>query len=165
MPPQRILTKMLDITDLIDVEVTAAYVKYAIFVIVKMMLMSVATAFFRMKNKAFANPEDVVRYGKEEIAKKYLRTDPDVERVRRAHLNDLENIVPFLFIGFFYSFSGAGLSTALLHYRIFLGSRIFHTVSYLVPLPQPCRALSWLAGYLVTFSMMYRLVMVGLSLS
>nr|XP_020664215.1 microsomal glutathione S-transferase 1 [Pogona vitticeps] len=156
---------MLDLTELVDVEVTLAYIRYAIFVIVKMMLMSPMTAFFRMKKKAFANPEDVASFGKDEAVKKYLRTDPDVERVRRIHLNDLENIIPFLFIGFFYSFTGVDLSTALLHYRIFLGSRIFHTIAYLVPLPQPCRGLAWGAGYLVTFSMVYRLVMVGLSLS
>lgn len=155
---------MVDLAELVDVEVTLAYAKYAVFVILKMMLMSPITAIFRFKNKAFANPEDVVRYGKEN-AKKYFRTDADVERVRRTHLNDLENIIPFLFIGFFYSFSGVGLSTALLHYRIFLGSRIFHTIAYLVPLPQPCRAVGWLAGYLITFSMMYKLVMVGLTLS
>ncbi|XP_007442235.1 microsomal glutathione S-transferase 1, partial [Python bivittatus] len=114
---------------------------------------------------AFANPEDTASMGKGENAKKYLRTDPDVERVRRIHLNDLENIIPFLFIGFFYSLSGVTLSTALLHYRIFLGSRIFHTIAYLVPLPQPSRGLAWVVGYLVTFSMIYKLMMVGFSMS
>ncbi|XP_078232525.1 microsomal glutathione S-transferase 1 isoform X2 [Pogona vitticeps] len=74
---------MLDLTELVDVEVTLAYIKYAIFVIVKMMLMSAMTGFFRMKKKAFANPEDVASFGKDEAVKKYLRTDPDVERVRR----------------------------------------------------------------------------------
>ena len=33
--------------------------------------------------QAFANPEDVASFGKDEAVKKYLRTDPDVERVRR----------------------------------------------------------------------------------
>uniref|UniRef100_A0A803TRV7 Microsomal glutathione S-transferase 1 n=1 Tax=Anolis carolinensis TaxID=28377 RepID=A0A803TRV7_ANOCA len=118
-----------------------------------------------LRAKAFANPEDAVGFGKGDNAKKFLRTDPDVERVRRIHLNDLENIVPFLFIGFFYSFSGVSLSTALLHYRIFFASRIFHTVSYLIPLPQPSRGLAWFVGYLATFSMVYKLVMVSLSMS
>ncbi|XP_063165542.1 microsomal glutathione S-transferase 1 [Candoia aspera] len=159
------MAKMLNLNELGDVEVTLAYVRYAVLLLVKMMLMSTITAFFRMKKKAFASPEDTASFGKGENAKKYLRTDPDVERVRRIHLNDLENIVPFLFIGFFYSVSGVTLSTALMHYRIFLGSRIFHTIAYLVPLPQPCRGLAWMAGYLVTFSMIYKLVMVGFSMS
>uniref|UniRef100_A0A7N5JHS9 Microsomal glutathione S-transferase 1 n=1 Tax=Ailuropoda melanoleuca TaxID=9646 RepID=A0A7N5JHS9_AILME len=150
---------MLDLNELVDIEVTLAYVRYAVMLLVKMMLMSTITAFFRMKKKAFVNPEDTASFGEGENAKKYLRTDPDVERVRRIHLNDLENITPFLFIGFFYSVSGVTLSTALMHYRIFLGSRIFHTIAYLVPLPQPCRALAWMVGYLVTFSMIYKLLM------
>ncbi|XP_042325016.1 microsomal glutathione S-transferase 1 [Sceloporus undulatus] len=154
---------MLDLTELVNIDVTVAFVWYAVLLIVKMMLMSALTGMFRRKKKAFANPEDTALVAKGESAKKFLRTDPDVERVRRIHLNDLENIVPFLFIGFFYSFSGVSLSTALLHYRIFFGSRVFHTIAYLIPLPQPCRALSWFAGYLVTFSMVYKLVMVGLS--
>ncbi|KAM6436976.1 microsomal glutathione S-transferase 1 [Liasis olivaceus] len=155
---------MLNLKEL-DVEVTLAYVRYAVILLVKMMLMSTITAAFRRKKMAFANPEDVVSMGKGENGKKYLRTDPDVERVRRIHRNDLENIVPFLFIGFFYSLSGVTLSTALLHYRIFLGSRIFHTIAYLIPLPQPSRALAWLTGYLITFSMIYKLMMVGFSMS
>ncbi|XP_032076844.1 microsomal glutathione S-transferase 1 [Thamnophis elegans] len=151
--------------ELLDHEVTMAFMRYGTIVVLKMMLMSAITAFFRMKKKAFVNPEDTTSFGKGENAKKFLRTDPDVERVRRIHLNDLENIIPFLFAGFFYSFSGVSLSTALLHYRIFLGSRIFHTIAYLVPLPQPSRGLAWMAGYLVTFSMMYKIIMIAFTVS
>ncbi|XP_061494465.1 microsomal glutathione S-transferase 1 [Rhineura floridana] len=155
---------MPSLNELVDMEVLTAYARYAVILIVKMMLMSSITAFFRMKKKAFSNPEDAASVAKGENAKKYLRTDPDVERVRRIHLNDLENIIPFLFIGFFYAFSGVSLSIALMHYRIFLGSRIFHTIAYLVPLPQPCRGLAWTAGYFVTFSMIFKLVLLGLNL-
>ncbi|XP_017728481.1 PREDICTED: microsomal glutathione S-transferase 1 [Rhinopithecus bieti] len=109
----------------------------------------------------FANPEDCVTFGKGENAKKYLRTDDRVERVRRAHLNDLENIVPFLGIGLLYSLSGPDLSTAILHFRLFVGARIYHTISYLTPLPQPNRALSFFIGYGVTLSMAYRLLKIN----
>ncbi|XP_053112843.1 microsomal glutathione S-transferase 1 [Hemicordylus capensis] len=155
---------MLDFREMMDVEVPMAYAKYSVLVLVKMMLMSPLTGFYRMKKKAFTNPEDASSFAKGEGAKKFLRTDPDVERVRRIHLNDLENIIPFLFVGLFYSISGVSLSTALLHYRIFLGSRIFHTISYFIPLPQPCRGLAWFTGYLVTFSMIYKLVTVALNM-
>uniref|UniRef100_A0A2D4PL08 Microsomal glutathione S-transferase 1 n=1 Tax=Micrurus surinamensis TaxID=129470 RepID=A0A2D4PL08_MICSU len=150
---------------IVEHEVTMAFLRYGTILIVKMMLMSSITAFFRMTKKAFVNPEDTASFGKGENAKKYLRIDPDVERIRRIHLNDLENIIPFIFAGFFYSLSGANLSTALLHYRIFLGSRIFHTIAYLIPLPQPSRALAWMAGYLVTFSMIYRIIMFAFTTS
>ncbi|XP_068825874.1 microsomal glutathione S-transferase 1 isoform X3 [Capricornis sumatraensis] len=109
-------------------------------------------------SQVFANPEDCAGFGKGENAKKYLRTDDRVERVRRAHLNDLENIVPFLGIGLLYSLSGPDLSTAILHFRLFVGARIYHTIAYLTPLPQPNRALAFFIGYGVTLSMAYRLL-------
>lgn len=76
----------------------------------------------------------------------------------RAHLNDIENIVPFLGIGLLYSLSGPDLSTALLHFRIFVGARIYHTIAYLTPLPQPNRALAFFGGFGVTLSMAYSLL-------
>ncbi|NWV92698.1 MGST1 transferase, partial [Machaerirhynchus nigripectus] len=150
--------EMAKSTQLIDNEVFRAYATYTAIVLLKMMLMSLVTAYFRITRKAFVNPEDTASFGKGESAKKYLRTDPDVERVRRGHLNDLENIVPFVGIGLLYALSGPELSTALLHFRIFTGARILHTFAYLIPLPQPSRGLSWAVGYSVTFSMAYKVL-------
>ncbi|NWR87690.1 MGST1 transferase, partial [Furnarius figulus] len=150
--------KMAKSTKLIDNEVFQAYATYTAIVLLKMMLMSLITAYFRITRKAFVNPEDTASFGKGDSAKKYLRTDPDVERVRRGHLNDLENIVPFVGIGLLYTLSGPELSSALLHFRIFAGARILHTFAYLIPLPQPGRGLSWAVGYAVTFSMAYRVL-------
>lgn len=150
--------RMADLHQLKDNEVLMAFASYATIVLTKMMFMSSATAFQRLTNKIFANPEDCAGFGKGENAKKFLRTDEKVERVRRAHLNDIENIVPFLGIGLLYSLSGPDLSTALMHFRIFVGARIYHTIAYLTPLPQPNRALAFFAGYGVTLSMAYRLL-------
>uniref|UniRef100_A0A493T8L8 Microsomal glutathione S-transferase 1 n=1 Tax=Anas platyrhynchos platyrhynchos TaxID=8840 RepID=A0A493T8L8_ANAPP len=156
--------EMAKLTQLIDNEVFRAYATYATIVLLKMMLMSLITAYFRITRKAFVNPEDTASFGKGESAKKYLRTDADVERVRRGHLNDLENIVPFLGIGLLYALSGSDLSTALLHFRIFVGARITHTLAYLIPLPQPARGLSWVVGYAVTISMAYKVLKTALYL-
>ncbi|NXP27496.1 MGST1 transferase, partial [Scytalopus superciliaris] len=150
--------KMAKSTQLINNEVFQAYATYTAIVLLKMMLMSLVTAYLRMTRKAFMNPEDTASFGKGESAKKYLRTDPDVERARRGHLNDLENIVPFAGIGLLYALSGPELSTALMHFRIFAGARILHTFAYLIPLPQPSRGLSWAVGYAVTFSMAYKVL-------
>uniref|UniRef100_A0A8C3X8B4 Microsomal glutathione S-transferase 1 n=1 Tax=Catagonus wagneri TaxID=51154 RepID=A0A8C3X8B4_9CETA len=147
---------MANLTELMKNEVFMAFATYATIVLSKMMFMSTATAFYRLTKKVFANPEDCSGLG--ENAKKYLRTDERVERVRRAHLNDLENIVPFLGIGLLYSLSGPDLSTAILHFRLFVGARIYHTIAYLTPLPQPNRALAFFLGYGVTLSMAYRLL-------
>ncbi|NWX93698.1 MGST1 transferase, partial [Nothoprocta pentlandii] len=157
------IAEMAKVTQLIDNEVFRAYVTYATIILLKMMLMSCITAYYRIRRKAFANPEDVP-FGKSENAKKFLRTDTDVERVRRSHLNDLENIVPFFGIGLLYALSGPELSTALLHFRIFAGARILHTIAYLTPLPQPGRGLSWAVGYVVTFSMAYKVLKTALYL-
>ncbi|XP_010212612.1 PREDICTED: microsomal glutathione S-transferase 1 [Tinamus guttatus] len=154
---------MAKLTQLIDNEVFRAYATYATIVLLKMMLMSFITAYFRISRKAFANPEDMPA-SKGENAKKVLRTDPDVERVRRNHLNDLENIVPFFGVGLLYALSGPELSTALLHFRIFAGARILHTIAYLTPLPQPSRGLCWGVGYMVTISMAYQVLKAALSL-
>lgn len=149
---------MVDISQLMENEVFMAFASYTTIVLSKMMFMSTATAFYRITRKVFVNPEDCASFGKGENAKKYLRTDDRVERVRRAHLNDIENIVPFLGIGLLYSLSGPDPSTAILHFRLFVGARFYHTIAYLLPLPQPNRGLAFFLGYGVTISMAYSLL-------
>lgn len=63
------------------------------------------------------------------------RDDPDVERLRRNHLNDIENIVPFVLVGFFYVATNPHRDVAYWHFRVFFLSRVVHTVCYQVWLP------------------------------
>ncbi|XP_026218871.1 microsomal glutathione S-transferase 1 [Anabas testudineus] len=140
--------------NMIENDVFLAFSTYATIVILKMLLMAPLTGYYRITRGAFANEEDVGKSGD----KKLLRTHPDVERVRRCHQNDIENIIPFVLIGLLYSLTGPDLGTALLHFRVFAASRIFHTISYVGALPQPSRGLSWILGMLVTFSMAYRVL-------
>lgn len=153
-------------SEFVKSDVLLAYTTYACIVLIKMMLIGPLTGYFRMKRQAFSNPEDAaMQVGvDEEAKKKMLKTDPDVERVRRCHQNDLENIVPFIGIGLLYALTGPDLTTALLHFRIFVGSRIVHSIAYLLPLPQPARGLSWMVGLGTTFSMAYRVLKAGLYL-
>uniref|UniRef100_A0AAX7VFS9 Microsomal glutathione S-transferase 1 n=1 Tax=Astatotilapia calliptera TaxID=8154 RepID=A0AAX7VFS9_ASTCA len=124
-----------------------------------LLVQQIQTCLFSAESprKSFSNEEDVARKSAEE-KKKLLKTHPDVERVRRCHQNDLENIIPFVIVGLLYALTGPELSVALLHFRIFAGARIFHTIAYIGALPQPSRALSWVVGMLVTFSMAYRVL-------
>ena len=62
---------------------------------------------------------------------KMALNDPDVERVRRAHLNDIENIIPFVLIAAIYLTTGPSLGTAKLLFRIFTAARYIHTFVYL----------------------------------
>ncbi|KAM7366760.1 hypothetical protein PAMP_014710 [Pampus punctatissimus] len=135
-------------------EVFMAFTTYAVIVILKMMLMSPITAYYRLTRGSFLNEEDVAGKSAEE-KKKLLRTNPDVERVRRCHQNDLENIIPFVVVGLLYALTGPELSTALLHFRLFAGCRIFHTIIYLGALSHSLRGLCWILGVLVTLSMAY----------
>ena len=52
----------------------------------------------------------------------------NVERVRRAHQNDIENILPFLILGFLYMFTNPAYATALLVYRCVYLSHLNHSL-------------------------------------
>jgi glutathione S-transferase len=72
----------------------------------------------------------------------------------RAHLNDLENILPFFIIAFIFLFTNPGVATAKLVFQLFTGSRIIHTIVYAVmPMPQPSRALAWAVGMVINIYM------------
>ncbi|XP_055597936.1 microsomal glutathione S-transferase 1-like [Uranotaenia lowii] len=135
---------MANLFDSIDPEVFKSYIFWSAVLVIKMMLMSVLTGSQRHKKHAFANPEDAktVKGGK-------LNTnDPDVERVRRAHLNDLENITPFLAIGFLYLLTGPSATVAINLFRLVGISRIVHTLVYAVfVIPQPARGIAWMLAY------------------
>ncbi|XP_036614701.1 microsomal glutathione S-transferase 1 [Trichosurus vulpecula] len=139
-------------------EALMAFTTYGTIVVVKMMMMSVLTSYFRLTRKAFDNPEDVPGSRTEENIKKFVRRDDRVDRVLRAHRNDLENIVPFFAIGLLYSLSNPDITTAIWHFRIFVAARIYHSIAYVTPFPQPNRGMSWFIGYLTTFSMAYQLL-------
>lgn len=68
------------------------YITWGGFLIIKMLLMALLTGIQRARKKAYENPEDLSATKAGEIKK-----DEDVERVRRAHMNDMENISLFLF--------------------------------------------------------------------
>ena len=72
---------------------------------------------------------------------------------RRNHLNDLENIPVFLILGLLYVLTGPTYFAAVLHFRVFTASRILHTVAYQMALPQPSRAVCFVAGLAVCLSM------------
>jgi len=131
-------------------EVFTAYAFYSGVLVVKMLLMAMLTARQRLRKKVFANPEDA---GKDAKAKVKF-DDPDVERVRRAHLNDLENLTPFFVIGFLYILTKPEITLAVNLFRLVAASRIIHTIVYAIkPLPQPARGIAFFGGLAPTFYM------------
>ncbi|OXU27890.1 hypothetical protein TSAR_016342 [Trichomalopsis sarcophagae] len=96
----------------------------------------------------FLMPEDCVFVGKNS---KVCHDDPDVERPRRAFLNDLESILPWFICTSVYLTTSPSPKLAINLIRAFGLSRIAHTIVYaVVPLPQPARAIIFFAGYFVT---------------
>ncbi|CAH1246213.1 MGST1 [Branchiostoma lanceolatum] len=136
--------------------VFAAYAAYSSLVLLKMFVLAGYTTYTRFRVGVFANPEDV-KGNKGAVAR---LDNPDVERVRRLHRNDLENIPAFLAVGLLYVLTGPSPGVALWHFRIFTAARCFHTVSYLAAV-QPLRTLCYTAGLLATISMTLQVLMAG----
>ncbi|XP_001180933.2 microsomal glutathione S-transferase 1 [Strongylocentrotus purpuratus] len=142
----------------IESEELSYFATYVSIVILKMVVLSPLTGYFRHQGNAFSNPEDMVSL--KEKDRKPIFNDPMVERVRRCHLNDLENIVPFFALGLLYALtSGASTTTIVWHYRFFVVARLFHTIAYIGALPQPSRGLGFLVGLVVNVSMAVQILM------
>ncbi|KAK6184276.1 hypothetical protein SNE40_002042 [Patella caerulea] len=125
-------------------------------VMLKTLAMGPVTLYYRVRNKAYCNKEDTVWVG--EKGAKPVLDDEDVERSRRCHLNDLENIVPYFMIGIVYIAARPKPSTALWHFRIFTASRFFFTLAYMIPLPIPSRGFGYYGGLFTTLSMAYTII-------
>lgn len=115
--------------------------------VLKLMAMTPLTARQRFRKKVFANQEDLALGDNKG---KVVYDDLDVERVRRAHLNDLENVVPWFIITYLWLGTGPSPWLAKILIRTFVLSRIAHTVSYAILAQQPMRAISFFVAYGIT---------------
>lgn len=83
-----------------------------------------------------------------------------VERIRRAHLNDLENIVPFMIVALLYVLCNPNPMLAQMLIRIVAIVRIAHTVVYAIyPVRQPARAICFSIPFAITaFMIVYCII-------
>ncbi|XP_025199155.1 microsomal glutathione S-transferase 1-like [Melanaphis sacchari] len=140
----------------IDEGLFRTYVFYTAVLVLKVLAMAPLTAKQRFRKMIFANPEDAKMNSKSKV--KY--DDPDIERVRRAHLNDLENIPFFIIVCFGYLLTNPDLHIATNLIRLFVASRIIHTIVYaVIVIPQPARGLSWFIGYGTTLYMALQVIL------
>ena len=65
---------------------------------------------------------------------------PDVQRIKRAHVNAIENAVPFFVIGFIYTQTSPSMMMARVLFLTFVAIRLFHAIFYLTA-KQPFRTL------------------------
>ncbi|XP_062138186.1 microsomal glutathione S-transferase 1 isoform X2 [Drosophila sulfurigaster albostrigata] len=134
-----------------------SYTFWAGVLVLKMLAMSMLTAVQRFKTKTFANPEDLMS---PKLKVKF--DDPNVERVRRAHRNDLENILPFFIVGLLYTLTNPSAFIAINLFRAVGISRIVHTLVYaVVVVPQPARALSFFVALGATAYMALQVILAG----
>lgn len=124
--------------------------------LLKMMVLQVMTSRARIRDGKFANKEDAVLAGHKAPStqydlKKSLTSNDDIERIRRAHLNDMENIYPFAFLGLLAIVQG--VANLHLHFYTFTIARIAHSIVYTAQIRQPARALCFVIGLVVNVSL------------
>ena len=120
------------------------YAICALLLVLKMMGLALYTSTLRMRKSVYASPEDYAVQGKPASG----RSDPEVERARRAHRNDLENVLPFLVVGPLYVLSGPSAAGAWICFVGFTAARILHTLFYLRG-AMPHRTLAYGAGFFI----------------
>ncbi|MBL8341657.1 MAG: MAPEG family protein [Rubrivivax sp.] len=135
--------------------VFAAYVVCASILVLKMAAMSWLTVYRMLRIQGgMRNPEDAnpgpanprPRPGQLDVV-------DYVERIRRIHQNDQENLLPFLAIGWLYVLTSPHPATALVLFYGYVASRLLHFAAYLTARPHEWRATLWTIGSLIMIGM------------
>ncbi|XP_014085325.1 microsomal glutathione S-transferase 1 isoform X2 [Bactrocera oleae] len=133
----------------LDNPVFCCFLFWASVMVIKMLLMSLLTALQRFRNKVFPNQEDLFF---KDIEVQY--NDPHVERVRRAHRNDMENILPYFTMALLYICTNPNPTVACILFRVVTIARILHTLVYaFYPVPQPSRIIAFGVAFAITIYM------------
>ena len=140
--------------DLLTQPAMRLYVICAAILVLKMWLTANGTGMLRMRKGVFITPEDYAMVGASPGG-----PDEQIERVRRAHMNDLENILPFLVVGFLLAASGASYRLVWWLFVPFTAARILHTLLYAAGI-QPWRTIAFEIGnvtlFIATIALLFR---------
>jgi uncharacterized MAPEG superfamily protein len=131
--------------------VFATYMIAASLMIIKMMGQGWITVARMMKvGGGFLNPEDANK-GATNPNPRPGQLDPDdyVERSRRMHRNDTENIPLFLFAGFLFAVTNPPLWVAQVLLYGYVASRFAHFWAYFTAKSHEVRATFWTIGSLI----------------
>ena len=120
-----------------------------LLLVLKMIALANYTSFLRLRRRVYATPEDYAM----RAATPPARPDEDIERVRRAHRNDLENILPFFVVGFFYLMTHPSMLAAQIYGIGYLLVRTLHSIFYIRSM-QPHRTIAFTAGSVLTLAML-----------
>ena len=134
--------------DLLTDPVIRLYVIVYILLALKMAAVGTYTSILRIRRRVFATPEDYALQGMTTQATR----DEDIERVRRAHQNDLENVLPFFIIGFLFLLTAPSLRGASIYLVGYFIARTLHSIFYIRGL-QPHRTIAFSLGGVLTLAM------------
>lgn len=136
----------------------ATYAIAACLMILKAVGMSWLTVVRMMQEKGgYRSPEDLRRTPLNPTPDpSQIQPNERVERVRRIHLNDLENLPFFLVAGFLYVLSGPSLTEARWLLYGYVVSRLLHFAAYLTARTHDLRATLWTVGSLILVYMTIR---------
>lgn len=135
-------------SDLSSSILTAIFALVCALLVMKAQVLGAATAATRGKLKRFLNPEDAAWLGGEHVTP----DDERVQRIFRAHRNDLENLLPFFIGGALYLHTGAATAVGAAYFSAFLLARYAHTYAYLRQKARVRRD-AFAVGWLVTIVM------------
>jgi glutathione S-transferase len=149
-----------------DNPVFAAYAIAAALMTLKAIAMSWLTVLRMMQEKGgYRSPED--------LRKTPLNPDPRpeqllpnerVERIRRIHLNDLENLPFFLAAGLLYVLTQPSPGLARVLFYGYAISRLLHFAAYFTAQTHDMRATLWTIGSLIMIYMSVMVLLAGLGL-
>lgn len=123
----------------------AAFAIVCALLVVKAQVLGAATAATRGKLKQFLNAEDA-----QWLAGQHVKPDSEaVDRIARAHRNDLENLLPFFIGGMLFLAGGGPAGAGLAYFTVFLFARYIHSAAYLLRKPT-LRRNAYTAGWLAS---------------
>jgi glutathione S-transferase len=145
----------------------ATYVVAASLMILKAASMSWLTVVRMLQvNGGFRSPEDLKKTPfNSNPDPKQLEPNEAVDRIRRIHLNDLENIPFFLAAGFLYILTEPSLLVARLLLYGYVATRFFHFAAYLTGRTHDTRAKLWTPGSLILIFMAGRALVAALGVA
>lgn len=142
----------------------ATYAIAATLMILKAVSMSWLTVVRMMQVKGgFRSPEDLRKTAlNPEPNPRQLEPDERVERMRRIHLNDLENLPFFLVAGFLYVLTEPSLLLARVLLYGYVASRLLHFAAYASARTHDTRATLWTVGSVILIFMTSRTLLAAL---
>ena len=145
--------------------VFATYVVAASLLILKAVAMSWLTVARMLHEKGgFRSPEDIRKTPLNPAPNpQQLAPNERVERIRRIHLNDLENLPFFLVAGLLFVLTEPSLLQARLVYYGYVASRLLHFAAYFTARTHDTRATLWTVGSVILIYMTCRTLLAALA--